>query len=209
VNAPSKIIHIVIGLLVILGMPWSAVCGENPKSNERIMVDLSRDAAGAFCADLKVSDTISVAIIIDNGETNRFFGGPLLEWFRQHFGSVYARSGAASIDVAVSVPDVAVSYGESFSDGFFSARKSLRVVDVAVRLTATRAADGKVLSAGTERRSFSDTVYVDEISQLQESSKRIASGPLPDRTALERFFGPLIIAGAAGIAVYLFFTSRS
>ena len=72
-----------------------------------------------------------------------------------------------------------------------------------------RNADGKILSAETERRSFSDTVYVDEISNLQESSKHIAAGPMPGRSALERFIGPLIIAGAAGIAVYLFFTIRS
>jgi len=185
---------------------WS---GENPKSNEEIMVDLSRDAAGVFCTGLKISDTTSVAVSIENGEVNRFFSRPLLESFRQHFVFLYARSGTASVDIAVSVPEITVTYGESFSEGLFSARESQRTIGISVRLTAMRNADGKILSAETERRSFSDTVYVDEINNLQASSKHIASGPMPDRSALERFIGPLIIAGAAGIAVYLFFTIRS
>jgi hypothetical protein len=146
---------------------------------------------------------------MEKGEINRFFSQPLLESFRQHFVSLYARSGAPSVDILVSVAEVGITYGEPFSDGFFSARKSQRTVDIALRFAATRSADGKILWAGTEKRSFSDTVYVDEISKLQESSKHIASGPLPDRSALERFIGPLIIAGAAGIAIYLFFTIRS
>ena len=173
------------------------------------MVDLSREATGIFCTDLKISDTTSVSVDIENGVVNRFFSRPLIESFRQHFVSLYARSGASSVDIDVSVPEITVSYGEAFSDGFLSARKSQRVIGVSVRLTATRNSDGKILSAETERRLFSDTVYVDEISNLQESSKHIASGPMPDRSALERFIGPLIIAGAAGIAVYLFFTIRS
>ena len=173
------------------------------------MVSLSREAADVFCADVKISDTTSVALNMESGEVNRFFSQPLLESFRQHFASLYARSGTSSVDILVSVAEVGVTYGEPFSDGFFSARKSQRTVDVALRFSATRSADGKILWAGTEKRSFSDTVYVDEISKLQESSKHIASGPLPDRSALERFIEPLIIAGAAGIAVYLFFTIRS
>ncbi len=173
------------------------------------MVDQSREAAAAFCVGLNIPDTTSIAVVVDNGETNRFFSRPLLECFRQRFVSVYSRSGSASIDVAVSVPEVVVAYGEPFSDGFFSARRSQRTIGVALRMIATRNSDGKVLLAETERRSFSDTVYVDEISGLQESSKHIASGPLPDRSVLERFIGPLIIAGAAGVAVYLFFTIRS
>jgi hypothetical protein len=173
------------------------------------MFDLSREAVDVFCADSKISDTTSIALIMENGEVNRFFSQPLLESFRQHFVSLYARSGASGVDILGSVAEVGVSYGEPFSEGFFSARKSQRTVDIAFQFAATRSVDGKILWAGTEKRSFSDSVYVDEISKLQESSKHIASGPLPDRSALERFIEPLIIVGAAGIAVYLFFTIRS
>ena len=208
-SAQSQFVHVLFIALLVSGTPEILRAGGNPRSNEEIMVDLSREAADIFCADVKISDTASIALNMENGEINRFFTQPLLESFHQHFVSLYARSGAPSVDILVSVAEVGVTYGEPFSDGFFSSRKSQRTVGIALRFAATRSADGKVLWAGTEKRSFSDTVYVDEISKLQESSKHIASGPLPDRSALERFIEPLIIAGAAGIAVYLFFTIRS
>ena len=208
-SAQSQFVHVLFIAFLVSGAPEILRAGGNPRSNEEIMVGLSREAADIFCADVKISDTTSIALNTGNGEINRFFSQPLLESFSQHFVSLYARSGAPSVDILVSVAEVGVTYGEPFSDGFFSGRKSQRTVGIALRFAATRSADGKVLWAGTEKRSFSDTVYVDEISKLQESSKHIASGPLPDRSALERFIGPLIIAGAAGIAIYLFFTIRS
>ncbi len=208
-SAQSQFVQVLFIILLISGTPELLRAGGNPRSNEEIMVDLSREAVDIFCADLKISDTTSIVLIMENGEVNRFFIQPVLESFRQHFISLYARSGASSVDILGSVAEVGVTYGEPFSEGLFSARKSQRTVEIALRFAATRIADGKILWAGTEKRSFSDTVYVDEISKLQESSKHIASSPLPDRSALERFIEPLIIVGAAGVAVYLFFTIRS
>ena len=208
-SAQSNLFSAVSVVLFVWGTSDVVWSGENPRSNAEIMVELSREAAEEFCADLKIPDTSSVAVTFENGEVERFFNRPLLETFRRHFVSLYARIGSSNIDIAVAVPEITVSYGAAFSDGFFSSRKSQRVIDVSLRLSATRNSDGKILSAETKRRSFSDTVYVHEISDLQESSKHIAAAPMPDRSALERFIGPLIIAGAAGIAVYLFFTIRS
>lgn len=208
-SAQSQFVGVAFVVLLVAGTPGILRADGNPRSNEEIMIALSHEAASAFCSDLKVPDTASITLKIENGEVNRFFVQPLTESFRQHFLSLYARSGASSVDVLASVADVRVTYGETFSEGVFSARKCRRVVDIAVQFTATSNADGKILSAETEKRTFSDTVYADEISKLQDSSKRIASGPLPDRSVLERFIEPLIIVGAAGIAVYLFFTIRS
>ncbi len=208
-NAQSQFVYVAFIVLLISGMPEILRSEGIPRSNEEIMIGLSREAADELITDWKIPDTTSIALIMENGEVNRFFSPPLLECFRQRFAALYARSGAASVDILGSVAGVGVTYGEPFSDGFFSARKSQRTVDVALRFSATRNADGKILWAGTEKRSFSDTVYVNEISKLQESSKHIATGPLPESSALERFIEPLIIAGAAGIAVYLFFTIRS
>ncbi len=209
-SSQFQVIHIVLIALLASGVPEILRAGDKyPKSNEEIMIDLSREAVDAFCADLKIPDTTAVDLQIENGEVNRFFTQPLVESFRQHFVSLYTHNSTSSAEILASIAEVGVVYGEPFSEGLFSTRKSERTVTAALRFTATRSADGKVLWAGTKKNSFSDTVYVDEIASLQQSSKRIASGVMPDRSALERFIAPLIIAGAAGIAVFLFFTIRS
>ncbi len=209
-NAQLHFIHIVFIALLVPGIPEILLGSDkNPKSNEGLMIDLSREGVDDFCADVKIPDTTAIDLRIDEGEINRFFTQPLIESFRRHFASLYTRSSTSSVEIVASIAEVGVAYGEPFSNGFFSSRKSDRTVTVALRCTATRNADGKVLWSGTKRNSSVDTVYVDEITKLQESSKRIASGAMPDRSALERFIGPLIIAGAAGVAVFLFFTIRS
>jgi hypothetical protein len=210
VSAQSLFTHIVLFALLVSGTPEHLRSADkNPKSNEEVMVDLCRDAVEVFYADLKISDTTEINLHIENGEVNRFFTQPLVESFRKHFVSLYTHSSVSSAEILVSIEEVHVTYGEPFSEGFFSSRKSERKVNGAFRFTAARNSDGKILCAETRRESSLDTVYVNEIPRLQESSGRIASGVLPDRSALERFIEPLIIAGAAGIAVYLFFTIRS
>ncbi|MGA7159537.1 MAG: hypothetical protein WBZ48_00955 [Bacteroidota bacterium] len=209
-NAQSYFTHILLIALLIPGTCQTLQgADKTPESNAEIMFSLSRETVNGFCADAKIPDTTAVNVDIENGEVNRFFTQPLVESFRQHFISLYTHSGTSSIAVLVSVAEVGVMYGEPFSGGFFSSRKSERTVAVALRYTATRTVDGKVLWAGTKRGSSVDTVYVDEIPNLQESSKFVATGAMPDHSAFERFIEPLIIAGAAGIAVYLFFTIRS
>jgi hypothetical protein len=76
-------------------------------------------------------------------------------------------------------------------------------------MTAMRFEDGKILWAKSKGASLVDTVYVDDIPNLQVSSERIAKGVMPQRSAMEKFIEPFIIVGAAGVAVYLFFTIRS
>lgn len=208
-NAQFRLTHIAFVVLLAAGIPAILHGGEKPRSNEELMVDLSHKVVDDFCADVKISDTTTITLNVENGEVNRFFSQPLIESFRQHFVSLYTHNAASSIDILVSTAEVGVTYGEPFSEGYFSARKTERTVELAIRLTVAQNANGKILWAGTKKSSFSDTVNVDEISKLRESSKRIAIGAMPDRSVLERFFEPLIIVGAAGVAVYLFFTIRS
>jgi hypothetical protein len=179
------------------------------KSNADVMSDLCRQAVESFCADAKIPDTTVVSLNVESGEANRFFTPTFVQTFRQHFASLYTRRSISTIEISASVGKVGVLYGEAFADGFFSGRKCRRTIDFEVRLIVTKNDEGKVLWAGTTKASYADTVYVAEIRELQHSSQWISTGVLPSPSLLERVFEPIIIVGAAGVAVYLFFTIRS
>lgn len=202
--------HIVLIPLLVSGTAEQLCAADkNPKSNEEIMFQLCRDAVGTFVIESKIADTAEVFLQIESGEVNRFFTHTVIESFLQRFSSLFTQHGKASVECAVSIGEVTVSYGQPFSEGFLSTRKSERLVGVKLRLTATKNPERKILWAGTTSKSFSDTVSIDEIPKLQHSSEHIAKGVIPQRSMMERLIEPFIIVTAAGVAVYLFFTIRS
>jgi len=194
---------------VLLSGTPSKLCASEKKSNAEILYQVCREAAASSISDARIPDSSTIVLKIEDGESNRFFAQALTESFRQQFTSLFTRKSTSGIEVSVAVGGISVVYGESFSDGFLSARKSERRIDLAVHMTATRNDDGKILWAKSKGASFVDTVYVDEIPELQLSSEHIAKGIMPHRPLMEKLIEPFIIVGAAGVAVYLFFTIRS
>ncbi len=194
---------------VLLSGTAMQLCAAEKKSNADILYQVCQEAVASSISDAQIPDTATIVLKIEDGEINRFFAQPLTESFRQRFPSLFTRKTASGIELSVSVGGVSVAYGQSFSDGFFSARRSERRIDISLRMTAMRFEDGKVLWAKSKGASFVDTVYVDEIPDLQLSSERIAKGVMPQRSVMEKLIEPFIIVGAAGVAVYLFFTIRS
>ena len=162
-----------------------------------------------FCADAKIPDSTAVSVNVGAGEMNNFFAPVVIQVLHQHFSTLYSRHSGGTVEISASVADLGVTYGEPFSESMFSGQRCKRTIDIVVRLSATRSEDGRVLWADTENASYADTVYVSEIRNLQKGSLSFSSGVEPEPSVLERVLEPLIIGGAAGVAVYLFFTIRS
>ena len=200
---------IIVLFAVLLSGTAGQLCAAEKKSNADILHQVCQEAVASSISEARIPDTSTIVLKIEDGEINRFFAQTLTESFQQRFPSLFTRRTASGIEISVSVGGVSVVYGQSFSDGFLSARRSERRIDVGLRMTAMRFEDGKILWAKSKGASFVDTVYVDDIPNLQVSSERIAKGVMPQRSAMEKFIEPFIIVGAAGVAVYLFFTIRS
>lgn len=207
-NSPSLFVPILL-FAVLLSGTEGQLCAAEKKSNADILYQVCQEAAASSIFAAQIPDTSTIVLKIEDGEINRFFAQPLTESFRQRYPSLFTRKAASGIEISISVGGISVVYGQSFSDGFLSARRSERRIDVELRMTAMRFEDGKILWAKSKGSSFVDTVYVDDIPDLQLSSERIAKGVMPQRSAMEKFIEPFIIVGAAGVAVYLFFTIRS
>ncbi len=207
-NSPTRFVIIVLFVVLHSGTT-EQLCAAERKSNADILYQVCQEAVASSISDARIPDTSTIVLNIEEGKINHFFAQPLTETFRRQFPSLFTRKTASGIEISVSVGGVSVIYGESFSDGFLTAHRSERRIDVALRMTAIRIEDGKILWAKSKGASFVDTVYVDEIPDLQVSSDQIAKGVMPQRSAMEKFIEPFIIVGAAGVAVYLFFTIRS
>lgn len=196
-------------ILFLLVLPLGQLCANERKTTADILYHVCQDVVARTISEVQVSDTSIVVLKIDNGDVSRFFAQPITEIFQRRFTSLFTREKTSGVEVSVSVGDVSVVFGEPFSDGFLSAHRSERQIDLGLRMTATRIEDGKILWAKSQRGSFIDTVYVDDIQELQRSSAPVTKGVMPQRSAMEKFIEPFIIVGAAGVAVYLFFTIRS
>ena len=181
----------------------------SPKSNETVLLQLCRDVVGGFSDELRLPDTTTVVVQVGSGEANLFFAPTLLEAFRNRFSAVYTRGEVIGVTVNVAVQEFRVSYGETFSEGIFSAQKTERAITETWRLSVVRNSDGKVLWAGAKDAISMDTVAVNDIRRLERSSAYLAAGIGPQRSVYEKIIEPFIIAVAAGVAVYLFFTIRS
>lgn len=209
-SAASKVASFLLAAWLAFGTLCELRADEgSTKSNAEVMSEVCGRAMEKFCAESKIPDTASVSVNIGTGEANGFFAPVFVQVLRQHFSTLYSRHSNAATEISVSIGGVSVQYGEAFSEGMFSGQLCKRTIEVSVRLSVTRNEDGKLLWADTETASQSDTVYVSAIRELQRTSLSVSSGVEPAPSLLERFLEPVIIGGAAGVVVYLFFTIRS
>lgn len=102
-----------------------------------------------------------------------------------------------------------VSYNNMFREGIWGAEKVKRTVTTALTCNATNLQTHEVLYSNSVSEMFSDTVAVDEIPSLELLSAKSTHGELPDEGFFNRMLEPIVIVGAAGVAVYLFFHVRS
>ncbi|TAK62760.1 MAG: hypothetical protein EPO24_04695 [Bacteroidetes bacterium] len=102
-----------------------------------------------------------------------------------------------------------VTYSETFRETFFGETKTRRTVSVTLPIVVTEMSAGTVLFGETLKWTVSDTVSTAQISMLEHEQVPSTRAPLPERGFFDRLAEPLIIIGATGVAIYLFFHVRS
>lgn len=99
------------------------------------------------------------------------------------------------------------AYRDIRREGFFSAPVVDRIVTVS--FSSEIATDGVVIFSGRTAAASVDTVAEGEIGSLAAGSSGIGQGAVPSLRAIDRFVEPVVIIGAAGAAIFLFFQVRS
>ena len=102
-----------------------------------------------------------------------------------------------------------VHYDEIFRDGFLGSKNTRRTISVQLNCLLTNRTTGEVLYSGSPKRESVDTVSVESIPSIETAAIKSTHGELPSETFLDRIIEPVVLIGATGVAVYLFFHIRS
>jgi hypothetical protein len=190
------------------GSPPAAV-REQPPSNLDVMRALVAaggnavlDSAGAMVADTVV---LSVDSSASSWIARTEIAGLLGRTGRTVVAGPANSRGASSWTIRGLA--LKAEYRDIRSPGLFSGPVVDRVVSAA--FTSELTSDGAVVHAGTLTKTAVDTVAEESISDLETGSPEGTRGRVPDMETFDRFVEPLVIIGAAGAVIFLFFQVRS
>lgn len=108
----------------------------------------------------------------------------------------------------IGLAEAGVSYGRAFRGSFFGKQQTQRRIRTTISANL-RSANNEVLFAGNLSRVFIDTVRTGVIAELETAGIPFTHGKAPEEGFFDTILEPAIIIGAAGVAIYLFFTVRS
>ncbi len=117
------------------------------------------------------------------------------------------RQGGYSLQVLSAA--LKVMYEDMYHDGFLGTRKVRRTVSAAVTCELLRPETGEFIYTGSPSVESADTVAVDDIPTLELASAKTTHGEVPSESFLDRVLEPVVIIGATGVSIYLFFHVRS
>ena len=105
--------------------------------------------------------------------------------------------------------DLSVRYDSMFNDSFLGTRSVRRTVSGTLRGQVLNTRTGEILSSSSRTVASADSVRINEIPGLESVSVKSTHGEIPAESFLDRAVEPVMIIGATGIAIYLFFHVRN
>lgn len=206
----------IIAAIIVLGS--SAGCGSgDPASVSRDPVPSNLDrmrslvaAIGASVLDsagTTVGDT--VALDVDSSDASWVVRTEISALLGRSGRTVVTGGGATREGSRWNVRGAALGaeYRDIRKPGMFSGAVVDRIITVSFTSELTRG--GGVTYAGTTSRSAVDTVDEGNIADFETGSPESTRGAVPGMETFDRFIEPLVIIGAAGVAIFLFFQVRS
>jgi hypothetical protein len=170
------------------------------KTNLEIFYSLADSSINQFIASCNPSSTTKVQL--KNGLSFSIFDNEILGKLKS--------AGIESLDRKDSVPvfsysieDAMTQYTDIYRDGFLGPYMVNRVIHLS----------GNYFYSGTGKKEFnfhySDTIKVDDIKELENTSYSFTKGALPTEPFFTGLFEPVVALATTAAAVVLFFTVRS
>ncbi|MFI5253404.1 MAG: hypothetical protein ACHQQQ_13345 [Bacteroidota bacterium] len=158
---------------------------------------------------LDKKNTLSVSL---KGEGDQWFVSQGIHATLHRLGyQTYDDTGAAHTNtVRLEVmPVLSLSYDKPSRSGIFGGKNVSRTANVYFNYQLIENISGKILTSRMISKKATDTVSEDAIPLLEDNSIRATHAVMPEDNLFDRLIEPLVIVGAAGTAVYLFFHVRS
>ena len=105
--------------------------------------------------------------------------------------------------------DVTVLYDSLHREGLFGEIKGKRHIYTRLTVESRRGKTGEVTFSDALTDVYHDTIAEEDIHKVESSSLPFTHGELPKESFLDRFVEPLVVVGATGLVVFLFFNVRT
>jgi hypothetical protein len=122
---------------------------------------------------------------------------------------VYEDKIDSALSVRISSFKSNIIYGSQFRESLFSPSKTERQVQVQVGFSLTDNISKEILFNSLFQSTIKDTIFVNMISNVEDQSISLTIASLPAGNYLDRLVEPILILGATGAAVYLFYHVRT
>jgi hypothetical protein len=175
-------------------------------TNEQQFMRLASEAARDAADSARITAQGLQRIVLHSGSQTQFFRLALVGAVATPGQKISEETGRAELTLQVN--GLSVEYGERFNNGIFEKALTTRSLGFHLGAMASDSA-GTIRWVGVIEKKFVDTVAVDDIGRLEQTTGHFAKGVVPERFLWERLLEPAIMIGASGIAIYLFFTIRS
>ena len=156
---------------------------------------------------VKINDVLApgenqVRLNFNSGSAYNVFQNQVIYSFQKLGKKVNKDSGEV---ITYSIESASVNYGDMFRDGFLGSFYLPRNL----KLTGNYSVEKGTINAGKFNIAFADTVAVDSVYGLENSSFPFTKGEIPSEPFFSSLLGPVVAIGSAAVAVILFFTVRS
>ncbi len=188
-------------LILFAGTPLFA----QVKTNLNIFYTLIDSSAGQAAASFPESERKAI-IQLNLGTGYTLFRNKIIsDLSSRRIKIIESDSAKNSNNLNYVLENAQVKYGEMFKKGVFGTFYVPRIISISGNFLLTpvssRAADFNFCSI--------DTVAVNDIDDLENSSYPFTQGELPPEPFFASLFEPVVAIGTAALAVILFFTVRS
>ena len=226
---PVKLLrNIVVGLFVAL----TAICNSSPsattggydssfatKTNLELFESLLERINKEIVSQSKIGQHDCVIVKVRQSDDSWLVEQSLTSMLHdlgvQVFTDSSVRSETSNMDIStrylvdVITLDMSIHYDAFFRVGFLGPKKARRTARISLAYQATRAPANEISSSGTVAQTSVDTVTVAAIPGLEHAAVKSTHAAVSDEDFLDRFLEPIVIVGATGVAVYMFFHIRS
>ena len=197
-----------VAVVALAGVMHAQSAGALLPTNLRIYQTLAASLGDSLAASIPPADSPRVNIHIAPADVAWFLQDDVERAFRERHWEVRAGD-SARYDAELGATAMSVRYTNLRRAGIFGPHFVDRTVTLAARTRLTDRRTAIVIALGERTASFTDTVAVSDVGNIEQASIPVTRGVLPAEDFFSGIAEPLVVVAAIAVAIFLLFTVRS